>query len=1481
MKKNVAAILLLTVFTVLLFTVCSSGKDDHIQTGPRSYSDYINTGKRIAVQAGDVYGNVANYLFKAKAAPEYTTIADMLEALRMGRVDAALLSHGYIRQLTDSGMYPDFDYLWVPKDVYIDQAAPIFHSEELRDTYNNWFRGIVADGTWQEIVDRWIGVPLPAQKDIPQFNLTGTNGTLKMCDTGNYPPLIYLDANGDSVGFDIDIMSRFAQHMGMKLDLTLMAYEAIVPYVISGKADMSACTLTVTDEREEGIIFGDPSVVTQAVLIVPKAAAGSSQAAARSAADFAGKDIAVITGALTWNTTEKINAHPVNYNDSSSAAEDVRKGRVAGYMHALTAVQVMASQLDGFEAVAVPKEVFSAQIGGISTDPDIIGRFNAFLAEISANGTLDDMHRRWFSDALDLDAPLPAVQNTGNNGVIKVAICSDSIPYVYVGANGGYSGFSTELALRFGAYEGKSVEFIDMEFGGLIPYIVSKKADIGLANLAITEERKKSVLFTDPIFNEQHGILALKQGGLAAQERNTERNTEKSYTDFNGKKIGALIGTICDQITIYDINGIPAYYANESAALEDVRKGRIDGYMTDSSAARIITASPGGEALHVVPIPAEIFAGPLGAFGIDADIINRFNIFLSQLRSDGTLAGIQHRWLETIPDLNSPMPQLNLTGKNGTLKVATTGGAVPFSYIGANGELKGYSIELARRFAAHEGMNIEFATMDFGGLINYVVSGKADFGIDAVTITEERKKSVLFTDSIFDDTFGIIARESKAVPDESALSYTGFAGRKMGIITGTAVDKPAKNILGADPVYYSDTANIIIDLRNGRIDGFLYDLSTIKIIAGLPENIDLHYIEIPPEVYYAPLGAVSANQNVIDRFNAYLKKAEADGSLEDMRNRWLESLSALKAPMPEVPFSNKNGVIKIAIDDAAVPFAYRGADGELRGFCVELAMRFANHEGMIVEFIPLDFGAMIPSVGNGKADLGIDAIFITEERKEAILFSDPFCKGPLGILALKQSAGTTHNYSHFIGKRFAVKNGTIYDYLSADMLNSSRTLLFEDYPSIYEAIQKGRADAGLRGYYAAYVSLFEPAYSNLVITAVPVNMHNNPIAAISMDQGIIDSFNEFLAVIKLNGIYDEMKARWFVTFNPGNIPDMPEIHLTGENGTLIAAISSDYMPFSFLGENGVNYGFDIELAKRFAVFMHKDIEFVDMAFSGLLPYIVSGKADIAISDITITDERKQSVLFTDPYFIDLSAIIYRRDFGAVTHSTQKRGFSGWLKTGIERNLITDKRWKLIVNGLGVTMLIALAAQFFGTIFGCFMCYLLTRKNKIAQRIGNFYCSLIHGTPVVVLLMITYYIIFGSTGISNVFIAIAAFTMVMGAGIAHNLKGAIDTVDPAEIEAARSMGFSAFRAFRVVTLPQAVRRALPGYTNGFVELVKETAIVGYIAIQDLTRAGDIIRSRTYDAYFPLLFVAVIYLIVTTICVQIFKLIVRRINGGEAQ
>ncbi len=251
------------------------------------------------------------------------------------------------------------------------------------------------------------------------------------------------------------------------------------------------------------------SILLTAVLLV--ACSPKQDDAPVTHTDFKGKDIAVITGVLTVNTAKEIGANPVEYGDSETAAEDVRNGRVAGYMHALTLVQAMASQTDEFEVIPIPKDIFAAEVAGFSLDQAVVERFNAFFAAAEADGTIADMSGRWFGEGMDL--PIPEIPNSGENGNITVATCSDSSPYVFKGADGELAGFSAELALRFGAYEGKTVTFIDMPFGELITYIADGKADIGLANMAITEERKESVLFTDPIFDEGHGILIMKQEG--------------------------------------------------------------------------------------------------------------------------------------------------------------------------------------------------------------------------------------------------------------------------------------------------------------------------------------------------------------------------------------------------------------------------------------------------------------------------------------------------------------------------------------------------------------------------------------------------------------------------------------------------------------------------------------------------------------------------------------------------------------------------------------------------------------------------------------------------------------------------------------------------------------------------------------------------------------------------------------------------------
>jgi len=195
------------------------------------------------------------------------------------------------------------------------------------------------------------------------------------------------------------------------------------------------------------------------------------------------------------------------------------------------------------------------------------------------------------------------------------------------------------------------------------------------------------------------------------------------------------------------------------------------------------------------------------------------------------------------------------------------------------------------------------------------------------------------------------------------------------------------------------------------------------------------------------------------------------------------------------------------------------------------------------------------------------------------------------------------------------------------------------------------------------------------------------------------------------------------------------------------------------------------------------------------------------------------------------------------------------------NIIQEKRYLLILDGLKKTVTISLWAVIFGTLLGGPICLLRMSDCKVLSLIARGYISILRGIPVVVLLMLIFYVVFASVDISPVFVAVIAFGLNFAAYVAEMYRAGIESVDRGQTEAGIAMGFTKARTFLYIVMPQAVRRILPVYKGELISLVKTTSVVGYIAIQDLTKASDIIRSRTFDAFFPLVMVAVLYILIS--------------------
>ena len=219
-----------------------------------------------------------------------------------------------------------------------------------------------------------------------------------------------------------------------------------------------------------------------------------------------------------------------------------------------------------------------------------------------------------------------------------------------------------------------------------------------------------------------------------------------------------------------------------------------------------------------------------------------------------------------------------------------------------------------------------------------------------------------------------------------------------------------------------------------------------------------------------------------------------------------------------------------------------------------------------------------------------------------------------------------------------------------------------------------------------------------------------------------------------------------------------------------------------------------------------------------------------------------------------------------------------LKAQFVLNFITDDRWMSLLRGLFVTLKITFFAVLLGFVLGFSVAivrnvYENTKKLKILNFICNVYLTVIRGTPVVVQLLIIYFVIFSSIRIDKSIAAILAFGINSGAYQAEIFRSGINSIPKGQMEAGRSLGFSYAQTMVNIIMPQAIKNVLPTLGNEFIVLMKETSVAGYIALEDLTKAGDVIRSRTYSAMMPFLAVALLYLIMVMFFTYLLKLFER--------
>ena len=948
---------------------------------------------------------------------------------------------------------------------------------------------------------------------------------------------------------------------------------------------------------------------------------------------------------------------------------------------------------------------------------------------------------------------------------------------------------------------------------------------------------------------------------LAACSR--QATTIDSLKDLEGGKTFAVpTGTVADQFVLKKFPDAKIKYFNSvlDCALA-VKEDKADAAVYDKPVLKNIAAKNDG-----LTVLSELLEDDQYGFAVqldDKELKSTIDGVLAELKSEGTYDDMMKRWFPE-KGAPAPMPSIKLEGHNGVFRFGTSAVTEPMSYFDANHNIVGFDIEFATYVAQKLGKQLEIVDMEFGAMLPALIAGKVDMIGAGISITEERAKKVLFSESYYPSGIAAIVKlpELAVVAQVSTgkmKTVDDIQDKRIGVLMGSIHDSYAtKTFKKATIFQYQNAPDMLTALNVGKIDvAFNDDASLPEVFKAYP-----NFGMLVKNLFFADIAAGfnDSNDKLREQFNAYLKEIKANGVYDEMYSRWIEKGVS---EMPLIENSEKNGELKVGIvGDLGMPTTLL-KDGQYIGFDIEIAKRFAAYVGK--KFVPIDmpFGSLIASISTNKIDMITASMMITEEREKQIDFSDPYFKSGISVFAKKEDiedtqSGKMAKLDDIADKRIGIFSGTVHDAFVAKKYPNAKLFRFDGTADMMLSLKTGKIDA----------AMFDAVTAGLILKRNPeLGLLSDKVLDMPLGVGfnkknpqLKNEFNAFLKEIHKNGIYDEMHKRWFV--DDAEEAVMPSIANNPNGKNLTVAVSVDDLPYvSYM--NGQYAGFDIEMIRRFAEYGKYNLEIIQMEFPSLIAALSAGKADMITDGIAISEERAKQIDFSDTYAqFRTSVIVTKKNLNGYTEEEAqpvKKSFFKSVSESFYNNIILENRYLLILDGLKITVIISILAALFGTLVGGLICFMKMSKNKLVSLIASLYISLVRGTPVLVLLMIIFYVIFASVNINPVIVAVIAFGINFGAYVSEMFRTSIESIDKGQREAGIAGGFTKVQTFINIIMPQAVRQVLPVYKGEFISLLKMTSIVGYIAVQDLTKASDIIRSRTFDAFFPLIMAAVLYIV----------------------
>ena len=461
------------------------------------------------------------------------------------------------------------------------------------------------------------------------------------------------------------------------------------------------------------------------------------------------------------------------------------------------------------------------------------------------------------------------------------------------------------------------------------------------------------------------------------------------------------------------------------------------------------------------------------------------------------------------------------------------------------------------------------------------------------------------------------------------------------------------------------------------------------------------------------------------------------------------------------------------------------------------------------------------------------------------------------------------------GTRFALLTGSDWALEIEKQYPDGVCSYYDSMADVFIALSSGKADAAMA--YLDFRTELEKTHPNIAYINEPFQTLEYGFGTSKSARGtqLCNEFNAFLKEYKASGAFDKLTQKWGDPERDGDLMD--QYTFTGEKGVLEISTEGTWVPKSFyIGETLT--GELIEITNAFCAYAGYIPHYQPVPVSAEISGLSSGVYDLAADAFLKTEERLEQVNITDGVGSDSVYLAVRSEPKQET-VPRRTMFIQDLKDSFRRNFITENRYQMMLNGLGITVGLALLAILFGTILGGIICFLRMRENRWISGFASLYIRVFRAIPIVVLLLGLYYIVFRDSALNAFWVSVIAFSLDFSAYGSEIFRSGINAVPEGQARAAKALGFSKGTTFRKIIWPQAFRHILPVYIGQIIATVKLTSVAGYISVIDLTKASDIIRARTFEAFFPLVVTALVYFALTAALTAGLRFLEKRMLPGK--